>query len=96
TLLFATPNRPADENQHNSRRRPISAYYSDDFHISNTTETTFPLITTDNYKYRTGALYSDQARACLTMFDHSSGRDFSPHQAMNGSGAAPVGEFERP
>ncbi|CAG2120433.1 unnamed protein product, partial [Medioppia subpectinata] len=32
TLLFATPNRPADENQHNSRRRPISAYYSDDFH----------------------------------------------------------------
>jgi hypothetical protein len=30
TMLFATPNRQSDENQ-SSRRRPVSAYYSDDF-----------------------------------------------------------------
>ncbi|CAG2180954.1 unnamed protein product [Oppiella nova] len=98
TMLFATPNRQSDENQ-SSRRRPVSAYYSDDFNISNSydkpdTDTTFPLTTTadmsrDNYRYRS-ALYSEQARACLTMTsDSHSGHDLN---VTNGSFSSAAGE----
>jgi hypothetical protein len=91
TILFsATPNRTntSEEplNNANTRRRPVSAYFSDDFTISNTKETpnsqTSPLSTgniRDSYIYRS-ALYSEQARACLTMTE--SGHDFNP---LNGT-----------